>query len=80
MLFERRLRLQMANADLATEPWNVCRECIQRLQNWESHHRLSQCRAPLSPNQCAKDSGHYPPQGDRVAKSKTRLEALQRNL
>ena len=24
------------------------------------HHSLSQCRAPLSSNQCAKNSGHYP--------------------
>jgi len=24
------------------------------------YHRLSQYRAPLSPNQCAKNSGHYP--------------------
>ena len=24
-----------------------------------SHHRLSQYRAPLSPNKCAKNSGHY---------------------
>ena len=24
------------------------------------HHRLSQCRAPLSPTKCAKNSGHYP--------------------
>jgi len=24
------------------------------------HHRLSQCRAPLSPTICAENSGHYP--------------------
>jgi hypothetical protein len=25
-----------------------------------SHHRLSQCQAPFSHNQCGKNSGHYP--------------------
>jgi hypothetical protein len=27
---------------------------------------LSQCRAPLSPDQCAKNSGHYLPDGAPV--------------